>query len=115
VATKCDQGGARKGAHATSAHTGEGLPELRGAIVARLAALQRESDPLAHTGARCRDSLLEAGACLLRAAESVQQGGADELIAIDLREALEALGRVVGTVVTDDILDRIFQRFCIGK
>lgn len=42
-------------------------------------------------------------------------GGGNELVAIDLRQALDDLGRVVGTVVTDDVLDRIFQRFCIGK
>ena len=34
---------------------------------------------------------------------------------IDLRQSIDELGKVVGAVVTDDILDRIFQRFCIGK
>jgi tRNA modification GTPase len=42
-------------------------------------------------------------------------GGGDELVAIDLRQAVDDLGHVVGAVVTDDILDRIFKRFCIGK
>ncbi len=41
--------------------------------------------------------------------------GGDELVAFDIRLAAEELGRVVGAVVTDDILDRIFRRFCIGK
>ena len=39
----------------------------------------------------------------------------DELIAVELREAVDHLGRIAGRVFTDDILDRIFSRFCIGK
>ncbi|HZW31570.1 MAG TPA: hypothetical protein VFF52_12735 [Isosphaeraceae bacterium] len=54
-------------------------------------------------------------AALRSAVESLLAGGGDELVAFDLRLALEELGRVVGAVVTDDILDRIFRRFCIGK
>jgi tRNA modification GTPase len=42
-------------------------------------------------------------------------GSGDELIAVEVRTALEELGRVVGAVYTDDILDRIFSTFCIGK
>ena len=41
--------------------------------------------------------------------------GGDELVAFDLRLAVDELGQIVGAVVTDDILDRIFRRFCIGK
>ena len=47
--------------------------------------------------------------------ESLLAGGGDELVAFDLRLAVDELGKVVGAVVTDDILDRIFRRFCIGK
>jgi tRNA modification GTPase len=38
-----------------------------------------------------------------------------ELLAIEIREALEHLGEIVGAVYTDDLLDRIFSKFCIGK
>jgi len=38
-----------------------------------------------------------------------------ELVAVDLREALDALGEIVGVTTTEDILDQIFSRFCIGK
>jgi tRNA modification GTPase len=38
-----------------------------------------------------------------------------ELLAVELREALEQLGEMVGAVYTDDLLDRIFSRFCVGK
>ena len=67
------------------------------------------------TGARCRDSLVRASEALASASETLRLGGGDELVAVDLRQALDELGKVVGAVVTDDILDRIFRRFCIGK
>jgi tRNA modification GTPase len=38
-----------------------------------------------------------------------------ELLALELRGALDQLGEIVGAVYTDDLLDRIFSRFCIGK
>jgi tRNA modification GTPase len=52
---------------------------------------------------------------LRSASQVIQNGGGDELVAFDLRQAVDELGKVVGAVVTDDILDRIFRRFCIGK
>ena len=38
-----------------------------------------------------------------------------ELLALELRETLHQLGEMIGAVYTDDLLDRIFSRFCIGK
>jgi tRNA modification GTPase len=38
-----------------------------------------------------------------------------ELLAVELREALHALGQITGETTADDILDRIFEQFCIGK
>ena len=48
-------------------------------------------------------------------AETLRLGLGSELVAVDLRQGLDDLGRVVGAVVTEDLLDRIFRRFCIGK
>ena len=42
-------------------------------------------------------------------------GEPPELVALELRGALDELGEMVGAVYTDDLLDRIFSRFCIGK
>jgi tRNA modification GTPase len=103
------------GAIRTSATTGEGLGKLRDAIATSLLDRATEGDLPASTGARCRDSLLGAGSALRNAAGTLRTGGGDELVAVDLRRAMDELGKVVGAVVTDDILDRIFQRFCIGK
>ena len=67
------------------------------------------------TADRCRDSLRLAREALQRALEIVGQPGCEELAAAEIRLALEELGRVVGAVYTEDVLDRIFSRFCIGK
>ena len=70
---------------------------------------------VAGTAVRCRDSLRRAALSLRRARRVAAANHGDELLAAELRAALEELGKVVGAVFTDDILDRIFSRFCIGK
>jgi tRNA modification GTPase len=45
----------------------------------------------------------------------VREGLGEELIAAEVRVALNELGKVAGAVYTEDLLDRIFSRFCIGK
>lgn len=116
VATKCDLAPAPSGTIATSAVARLGLAELRAAIAATLSDTpQDESAILASTSARCRESLTQAASALRNAIDGLTRGDGDELAAIELRQALDELGQVVGAVVTDDILDRIFARFCIGK
>ncbi len=88
---------------------------MRAAVARRIRGEEGEGSLPAGTAARCRGSILRAEAALRSAAESMVVGGGDELVAFDLRLAVEELGKVVGAVVTDDILDRIFRRFCIGK
>jgi tRNA modification GTPase len=56
-----------------------------------------------------------AAGSISQASELVQAGGGNELVAVELRSALEEIGRVVGAVYTNDLLDRIFGTFCIGK
>jgi tRNA modification GTPase len=117
VLTKCDLPGAEArlpaAALRTSSHTGEGIAELRRRIVAALA--NQAGDAVASTAARCRESLALAADSLRRARGALEAGLGDELIAAEVRAALDDLGRVVGAVYTEDILDRIFSRFCIGK
>jgi tRNA modification GTPase len=99
----------------TSAATGAGIAPLRAAIAAALKTRGAEDNLPTGTAARCRASLVRASEALESAAATLTLGGGDELVAIDLHQALDELGKVVGAVVTDDILDRIFRRFCIGK
>jgi tRNA modification GTPase len=65
--------------------------------------------------ARQKDLLEKVSKDLGRAIEACRQGLSGELIAADVRQALDRLGEMVGEVVTDDILESLFQQFCIGK
>jgi len=119
VVTKTDRASsaqARNDAIATSSVTGAGLDELRGRL--RTAAVgARASSPhfVAGTATRCHQSLARAAVGLSKALEITQYRQGEELVAAELRLALDELGQVVGAVYTDDVLDRIFSRFCIGK
>ena len=104
------------GAIATSAVTGAGLDALRRAIADRLQSGSAASLAMVpSTAARCGESLREARDSLTRALQVAAASQGDELTAAEIRLALEAIGRVTGAVSTDDLLDRIFSRFCIGK
>ncbi len=75
----------------------------------------RQSRVIAATAERCGESIRLAANAVEAAAELTAQNAGDELIAAELRVALAELGKVVGAVYTDDLLDRIFRTFCIGK
>ena len=47
--------------------------------------------------------------------KGLEQGISFEFIAFEIRSALEALGEMAGETTTEEVLDRIFERFCIGK
>ena len=100
---------------ATSASQGIGLDRLKAEIASRLIEDLRENDATDSMSTRCREGLSKASFALRSAAEAVATSFGDELVALDLRLALDELGKVVGAVYTDDILDRVFSRFCIGK
>lgn len=78
-------------------------------------AQRSESGMIGTTSARCAETLRATEAALDQAIESVEAALGDELIAMELRAALDGLGQVLGVVHTDDLLDRIFSKFCIGK
>ena len=95
-----------------SAVTGEGLPELRAAIAARLEQLAAKGGEAngADVTTRQKEQLEIAAAALARA------DAADLVVAVnEMRTAAEALGRILGKVYSDDLLDSIFSRFCVGK
>jgi tRNA modification GTPase len=112
VATKCDLDRPSCGEVATSAVTRAGLDELRALIADRSGARAR---PLAPSVSRCRHHVATCLERLRQAHQMVLFGGPPELVALELRGALDELGEMVGAVYTDDLLDSIFSRFCIGK
>jgi tRNA modification GTPase len=97
----------------TSSRTGEGIADLRRRIAAALES--QPGDAVPTTAARCRESLALAIAALRRAISAAEEQAGEEFVAAEIRAALDDLGQVLGAVYTDDILDRIFSRFCIGK
>ncbi|GIW99361.1 MAG: tRNA modification GTPase MnmE [Pirellulaceae bacterium] len=73
------------------------------------------SSALLSTLTRCHAELIAARQALHSAIASVNLGAADELVAADLRWVIDRLAGVMGEVHSEDILDNIFSRFCIGK
>jgi len=102
---------------AISTVTGAGISDLRDAIHASFihgkAIDSREFVAVSH--ARHRDALLKSKQALLRFTANLQAEVNMELLPIDLRDALDAVGEVTGVTTADDVLDRIFANFCIGK
>ena len=99
-----------------SARHGQGLDELRDVIRTLLlrADFEATEGPVV-THLRHQTALLRARESLAGAEHSVTKGLSGEFVAMDLRGAVDALGEITGAVSTDDILDRIFRDFCIGK
>jgi tRNA modification GTPase len=95
--------------------TGEGLPLLQKEILARIRQHNLRPESAVAINTRHRD-------CLRRAAEScdlaraaLAEGLSSEYVAVDLDQALRALGEVIGVVDVEQILDSVFSQFCIGK
>jgi tRNA modification GTPase len=99
---------------AVSARTGEGLAELLGALERFAADFLDGAEPVLITRERHRLALQEALAALDRA-QAEPPFDREEIVAEELRLAARALGRLVGRVDVEDILDVIFRDFCIGK
>jgi tRNA modification GTPase len=113
IATKCDQAAPHPEMLATSAVTGTGLDSLRSLLAERAA--RHKQPALAPSLSRCRHHVESCLEQLRRAHGIVLFEEPPELLALELRGTLEQLGEMVGAVYTDDLLDRIFSRFCIGK
>jgi len=100
----------------TSTLTGSGLPELEETIADLVLAgktLQGESALI--TSARHQEALRHTAEHLRASLISLEQGLPLDFVSIDLRAAYDALGEVTGETASDDLLDRIFSEFCIGK
>ncbi|MDR3224977.1 MAG: tRNA uridine-5-carboxymethylaminomethyl(34) synthesis GTPase MnmE [Clostridiales Family XIII bacterium] len=99
-----------------SATTGEGIPALEDRIEGAVysgAAAQRD-EPLV-TNTRHKNLLTRAASEIEAATEQLTQTGNIDLAETNIRAAYDYLGEITGETATDDIIDRIFSRFCIGK
>ena len=116
VQTKCDTPGTASTTNAadgisTSAHTGDGIAELRAAI-ARTISTRAPRNAHEFTLGVARVALLQEAADSL---DDMLTIDAPELVAAALRTALDRLGEVSGAIPPDDVLGRLFSSFCIGK
>ena len=95
---------------------GKGLDKLKAAVCEELLGgeLVVGESPIV-TNARHQEALRRANEGLNYAIESLENGMPPELVAVDLRISLDGLGDIVGKTTTEDILDRIFSQFCVGK
>ncbi|MBP6668193.1 MAG: tRNA uridine-5-carboxymethylaminomethyl(34) synthesis GTPase MnmE [Gemmatimonadales bacterium] len=116
VRAKADLGGEGEGLP-VSAVTGQGLAELKRAIVERLfqsGAGFADLEP-ALTRERHRVALTAARDALAAAATHLGEGGEAVLAAHHVQEAVRALDALVGVVDVEEVLDRVFASFCVGK
>ncbi|MBN2312262.1 MAG: tRNA uridine-5-carboxymethylaminomethyl(34) synthesis GTPase MnmE [Candidatus Hydrogenedentes bacterium] len=106
--------GAFGACHPVSAKTAQGLKELEAALGRLLLGdVAAGPDQGLITRLHQRDSLRRAAAALDRLLANFT--ASPEFLSIDLRDALDALGEITGETTPEDILDRIFSSFCIGK
>jgi tRNA modification GTPase len=99
-----------------SALTGEGIPELREAILEAVApkgVFEQETGFI--TSLRHEQLLNESAAYLEKACDAVRSSIPHEMLLLDLYGALRPIDAITGATTADDILDRIFSTFCIGK
>lgn len=102
---------------AVSAKYHLGLDDLSEAIVERMNCdnISVGSESVVVSERRHRDALLLAVLALKGFLASVDEAAPLECLALELREALSALGQITGETTPDDILDQIFSKFCVGK
>jgi len=113
---QADLGGVRFPIVRTSALTGEGLDELERAMVdLALGGRASASDAYLVINVRHKEALERAERHLAEAERSLETGMPEDFVTIDLSAALTALGEITGETVTEDLLQTIFSRFCVGK
>jgi tRNA modification GTPase len=99
-----------------SALYNKGIEELKNAVFRAVTDQRGPADlPSIVPNVRHKMAIQRAMSASQTAAEGFRTGRPAELVAIDLKEALDSLGKIIGVTTSEDILDQIFSRFCIGK
>jgi tRNA modification GTPase len=101
----------------TSAKTGIGIENLKDAVSALLRGNSRraEAGEVVLTELRHKLAIEKASESLSSFLKLLDAGESPEFLALDLRMALDSLGEITGEVTTEDVLGRIFSKFCVGK
>jgi tRNA modification GTPase len=99
-----------------SALKGTGLESLKEMIVSASSVLRKDqTEGVLISSLRHKNALIRAEKSLSLAIDSLKKKMSPEFVALDVKSSLDAIGEVVGKTVTDDILNKIFSDFCIGK
>jgi len=100
-----------------SALENTGIDELKETIYRSLIQKNQRISPeyVIVANVRHKDALSRAGESIIAALKGVEEGASHEFIAFEVRSALEAIGEIIGETTHEDVLNRIFQQFCIGK
>ena len=98
-----------------SAKTGEGLEDLKAAIIEPFSPGDVDSTGFLITDARHHDLLLRAHDEVLGSIRLIEERASEEIVLVGLHNALRYLGEITGETTTEDMLTRIFSTFCIGK
>ena len=98
-----------------SARTGEGLEELGQAVAALFPQGSEDKAGELITNARQAEAAGRALNCVVRANQALSDGVTPDALLTYVEEALEALGELTGQSVREDVTDRIFSKFCVGK
>lgn len=102
----------------TSAPKGEtasGIDDLEALITEMFTQGKINMSDVYISNERQRDALLKAGDAVLRAEASIKTGAPFDLLFIDLEDVISALGEVTGETVQEEIIDKVFASFCVGK
>ncbi len=115
IANKCDLSSERQSDIVyISALTGEGIEDLKSTLTQKVCAVEPENLEFV-TNSRQQVCLNRSKAALEQALLASQIRELQDLISIDVKSAILALDEITGELITDDILDNIFDHFCIGK
>ena len=99
-----------------SAKYNEGLDEIRDAVRQMFFAAEIDfNNQIYITNLRHKNALISASESLDRVKDSIAAGMGEDFYTIDMMAAYEALGEIIGETLEDDLADRIFSEFCMGK
>jgi tRNA modification GTPase len=98
-----------------SAKEKTGLEDLRTKLREAIIKEKLNSDDVIITNIRHYEIMLRVSESIGRVLAGLEQKIPDDLIAIDIRQAIRYLGEITGEITSDEILNNIFRNFCIGK
>ncbi|WP_426667696.1 tRNA uridine-5-carboxymethylaminomethyl(34) synthesis GTPase MnmE [Mucilaginibacter sp. McL0603] len=98
-----------------SAKQKQHIDELKNKIYHAAVKHELTSDETLVTNVRHLEALQKTESALIRLLEGINTRVTSDFLAMDIKQALHYLGEITGTVTTDDLLDNIFSKFCIGK